>query len=175
MKIFKKWWDSTGKYTHLDFIQGIKNLFKWFKIVWNDRDFDYVFILYVLKFKLDNTANNIEKYSRHVGNERDVQRIRLCVRLLDKIKDVYYETEYQNYYDSDFNIRTAEDLFSQLLEKANKNELKQYLNKYPNHYRKIDKGDDDLLNALNLGRLRHEKAKRLFFELLNRHLEEWWD
>ena len=173
MKIFKKWWYFIGKYTHLNFIQGIKNLFKWFKIVWNDRDFDYVFILYILKFKLENIAKNIEKYSRHVGNERDVQRIKLCIRLLDKIGDGYYESEYQNYCNSDFNIRG--DLSFQLLEKFNKNNLKTYLNKYPNQYRRIDKTNDDVLNALILGRLRHEKAKRLLFELLNRHVEEWWN
>ena len=64
----------------------------------------------------------------------------------------------------------------ELKDKVLKDNLQDYFLKYPNDYRKIEKHEDNnIIEALILGRLRHDKAKRLFFELLNRHLEEWWD
>lgn len=177
MKIFKKWWwDSTGKYLPHIILDGIKNLFKWFKIVWNDRDFDHSYISYVLKFKLENTANYIEKHQRYERYELDVQRIRLAINLLDKIIEDYYQMEYQNFYEVKFNWEGLDKKSFELKDKVIKNNLQDYFLKYPNGYRKIEKHEDnDVIEALTLGKFRHDKAKRLFFELLNRHLEEWWD
>ena len=41
--------------------QGIKNLWRWFPIIWNDHDWDHTFIFKILRFKLQNTADRLEQ------------------------------------------------------------------------------------------------------------------
>ena len=50
------WWKFDGKYLHRDIAQGIKNLIKWFPIIWKDRNWDDSFIFDILQFKLQNQA-----------------------------------------------------------------------------------------------------------------------
>lgn len=38
----------------LPFLQGIKNLIKWFPVIWNDRDWDHMYLLKMLEFKFSN-------------------------------------------------------------------------------------------------------------------------
>ena len=52
--MFKKiinWWRWEGKNYHRNFIKGIKNLFKWFPIVWKDRDWDDHFIFEIIHYQ----------------------------------------------------------------------------------------------------------------------------
>jgi len=50
------WWKFEGRYYHKDIINGVKNLYKWFPIVWKDRDHDHYFIYETLRFKLEQHA-----------------------------------------------------------------------------------------------------------------------
>jgi hypothetical protein len=44
------------------FLEGIKNLWKWRKIIWNDRDWDHYYLLKIVEFKLSNMSKNIRQY-----------------------------------------------------------------------------------------------------------------
>ena len=57
----KLWWEFEGKYLHRDFIEGIKNLIKWFPIIWKDRNWDHSYIYEILKFKLKKTFKPFNK------------------------------------------------------------------------------------------------------------------
>ena len=63
-----------------------KNVWKWRKILWNDRDWDYYYILESLRFKIEKTANAIEKgFWATEQSSRHVRRMRVCVKLLERI------------------------------------------------------------------------------------------
>ena len=57
--------------------------------------------------------------------------------------------------------------------------LDDYFKKYPLTYKKILKtmGEDSSRTriALYMGHERHAKAKRLLFNVLNKHIENWWN
>ena len=76
-------------YQHKYIKYGVKNLYKWFWIIWKDRDWDHYYIFQVLKFKLEKQAN-------HLGG-RDAELMMTCVRLINKLQNEEY---YQEYYDS---------------------------------------------------------------------------
>ena len=42
------------KYKIRDIRVGIRSLRRWFPIIWADRDFDYSFLLIIMKFKIQN-------------------------------------------------------------------------------------------------------------------------
>ena len=84
-----RWFLWDAKHVHKTIWIGIKNLWKWFPIIWKDRDWDYYYIFQVLKFKL-------EKQAKHLGG-RDAELMMTCVRLINKLQNEEY---YEEYYDS---------------------------------------------------------------------------
>ena len=78
------------RYFFRNMVQGVKNLWRWFPVIWKDRDWDDAFILDVLKFKLKNTADELERAAFFTGYEHEVSRIRLCVKLIELVQEEYY-------------------------------------------------------------------------------------
>lgn len=174
---FAGWWYMTGKYLHRDIYKGIKNLIKWFPIVWKDADWDHAYIMYALRFKIKNTADYIEKHNRYEGCERDVERMRLCVKLMDNIENDVYELEYQDYQETNFHFEKNKNNLNELKEDIIRDDTKQYIEKYPNDYRRLlDKENlSDIRIALMLGHNRHNRATKLLFTLIERNIYLWWD
>lgn len=76
------------RYKMRQFIQGIKNLIKWRKTIWYDRDFDYFYVYEILKKKLEFQRDHIQKYHHHENFQRDIDTLNECIELID---DVQYE------------------------------------------------------------------------------------
>ena len=77
---------------------GVKNLIRWFKVIWNDKDWDSHFIFKILHKKLSHVENYTRKYGNHTLAERDADKIRVCRLLLDRIlKDDYDEMTFKNH------------------------------------------------------------------------------
>jgi hypothetical protein len=76
---------------------GIKNLYKWFWVIWKDRDFDYHYTYQVLKFKLEKQAKHLGERNWHESSKRDAELMMTCVRLINKLQNEEY---YEAYYDS---------------------------------------------------------------------------
>lgn len=92
-----RWWKWDAKHIHRTTWIGIKNLYKWFPVIWKDRDWDYYYIYQVLKFKLEKQASHLNKYGYHVNAGRDAELMMTCVRLINKLQNEEY---YERYYDS---------------------------------------------------------------------------
>ena len=71
------------------FILGIKKLISWIPIIWKDRDWDHFYIYEILKQKLIQQSKHLGQY-----NERDVERINLCISLINKVQNEYYIDQY---------------------------------------------------------------------------------
>ena len=178
-----RWFRWDAKHLHRDIAQGFKNLWKWFPIIWKDRDWDDFYIFEVLKKKIKNTADYTEKKQRFVGWEKEVHYMRICVKLIDRIKEEYYQHEYWDYYDIEGHFTPVEgtDKF-EWNSKPTKNELETYISMYPHAHRRLmqDKKlgnykDKEYSIALGMGIIRHRKAKKLLFRILEERVESWWD
>jgi len=82
-----------------DIIYGINNLRMWFKIIWNDRDYDYMFLMILIKFKLKRMVKLFkDSGDTYVGQEKDVEKINLCINLIERITgDVYHDKIFVNH------------------------------------------------------------------------------
>jgi hypothetical protein len=80
-------------YQHKYIKYGVKNLYKWFWVIWNDRDWDHHYIFQVLKFKLEKQANHLAENGFHNNAQRDAELMMTCVRLIDKLQNEYYYDE----------------------------------------------------------------------------------
>ena len=72
------------------FFKRVYNLYRWFPIIWKDRDWDHYYILEILKHKLIFMSKNIRENGNHVSAEYDANKMMLCVRLIDKIQNERY-------------------------------------------------------------------------------------
>ena len=186
MKRLKLWWKFEGEYLHRDFIEGIKNLIKWFPIIWKDRNWDHHYIYEILKFKLKNQAKYIETYDRYIKAKEDSKIILKCVDLIDKVQSEFYSSEYMDYHNSSFEFIDIEG------DKKGMKELKiteisenfdEYFKKYPDVYNyvlnnkevqifPIDKKQNI---AMNIGQENHNRAKKELFQIIEDNIENWWD
>ena len=126
---------------------NIKHIIKWIPVLWTDKDWDSWYIYTILEFKLKNTASHLRDHNLYVGVERDCERIETCVRLIEKLKEEEYMTEWV-------------DMSNPLFEETNCG-LKE-----------IDELERNLMKECED---RHFKARRILFDLLERNIEKWWD
>ena len=69
---------------------GIKNLWIYKSIIWNDRWYDYSYIFKILEFKLEQNIKNWDK-SHYVGSEFTKKRMIICLQRIQE-----YNTNLEN-------------------------------------------------------------------------------
>lgn len=180
--MFKKmyyWWKFQGRFIHIDIKYGINNLIHWFPIVWKDRNYDYSYILYTLRFKLKNTERCLMSKNRFESTERNCERIRLCIRLLDKIIDDFYSTEYLDYHLSNFEYKKLDSGRFEIIDNLIENNLPEYFKKYRLTYNRVIIDNPDLIEdtyiALRMGIELENKAKKILFNIIRDNYNSWWD
>jgi hypothetical protein len=80
-------------YQHKYIKYGVQNLYKWFWVIWKDRDWDHHYIFQILKFKLEKQAKHLADVGFHNDAQRDAELMMTCVRLIDKLQNEYYYDE----------------------------------------------------------------------------------
>ena len=175
-------WQFEYRYYPQKFIIGIKNLIKWGPLIWKDRDWDDSFFFEVMKFKISKMAKSHGAYMPYVGNKRNVEIMNLIVRLIDKFQDETYLHEYFDYVDEKIWFEKVEGAgYYNMKSEILKDDLDEYFQKYPllkkqaEQHRFYKQNPDRATLAISMGFIQHDRAKRLIFELLNHHVQKWWE
>jgi hypothetical protein len=182
MRLGYDWWFYKVELPLKNFKKGLINLYKWLPIVWKDRDYDHSYVLDILKFKLEEMSKYTTSRKYHSGWEQHVRDMNICISLIDKLND-YYETEYFDYIDESFEFVPIEGSTSYTLEsEVLRDNLDEFFAKNKLLYKKVveqlkskNLDNDRSYIAIRICRLKHSKAKRLLFNILNDQLESWWD
>lgn len=98
------------------FVAGVKNIWRWRKVIYKDRDWDHWYIYEILKTKLKFQADYIATNSYHERAGEDVKEIRECIELIDKVQNEFYIDEILNLDQSKWTldrIKEAEDSHNQ--------------------------------------------------------------
>lgn len=153
-----------------DIKYGIRNLWRWFPIIWNDRDWDYYYIFKLLKFKFKNMEYNFRNYAHIADADKVADELKVCQLLLDRlIKDEYYGKAYkwhdERWGKAEFNWEPIDSEYSKLdikrkfviTDKDEKQERKEYMRLY-NHEGMLRKQDIEFL-----------------FHIITRKILGWWD
>jgi len=159
------------------FFRRIRNLYRWFPIIWKDQDWDHYYIFEVLKFKLKNQAKYISKRGNHLSAKRDAEIMMTCVRLIEKVQDEYYGCEYQEFFKASYKFNDSKeypghyelDIIIQESEHFN-----DYFKKYPRIYNQV-KTEDKHKTAFTIARINEERAHKLLFKILEQNIRRWWD
>jgi len=168
---------------------GVCNLIKYFKVIWNDRDYDYTYIFNILSFKLEKQAKYINDKNRFISSRRSAELMLLTSRLIELIKDDVYSNEYMDYYESKIEFVSCEDkkdLFG-IEETMISENFDEYFEKYPLQYKKAlngelnrftreeDESKNKKIYAIEIAQENHNRCRRLLFKILESNIEKWWD
>jgi hypothetical protein len=183
------WWKFEGRYYHKDLYRGIKNLIQWFPVIWKDRDWDSYYIFQILEHKLKLQAKGIAKRDIHVNAQRDAEVMMTCVRLMEKIRDGYYESEYMDYHETKTWFEDIEDKpgYSTWESEIIYENFDEYFKKYPLIYKRVLNGEcifpinQKIGNerkqtiAMNIAHINEQRAHKLLFKMLETNIRKWWD
>ena len=99
------------------FKNSIKNLIKWFPIIWQDRDWDHGYVEDMLLFKLNNmykrfsdpNATYVDWNSKHA--KPALKALKICIQILERRKNNYYTDYWWNrgQEDKDINKKKIRD------------------------------------------------------------------
>jgi len=77
-------------------IRGIKNLIKWFPIIWKDRDWDQAYIEYMLQFKLEQMYKRFKDPYRtdvdwdYPSSKKSLKALKICITILERRRAEFY-------------------------------------------------------------------------------------
>ena len=183
------WWNHDGKYYHKYFKQGIKNLWYWLPIIWKDRSWDDHYIFEVLKHKLKAQAKYIGDRDFHTRAQLDAKRMRLCVKLIEKVQDESYQMEYMEYGKDRVWFTDCKDRPGSV--RYNSEEIwenyDEFFEKYPLVYKQVlngagpftldgrDETDMKRIVAMNIAHVNQDRVHKLLFKILEENIRGWWD
>jgi hypothetical protein len=176
------WWDFRGSYLHRDFLKGVKNLWYWRKVIWQDRDYDSHYIFEVLKHKLKSQAKYIATKNFHTGAQTDARNMKICISLIEKIQDNTYNGEYMDYAENRHWFEDLEDRpgYSEWKSENIWENYDEYFKKYPLIYKRVLNGegifglDSKKHIAMNIAHINQDRASKLLFKIMEKDIEKWW-
>ena len=148
--------------------QGIKNLFKWFKVIWNDREWDYGYFYDLLEVKLKSMQkfyNSDKAWSATA--KKDAKNIEYALYLLNRLQD---EEGIHNEAFYDFDITYPDFKLKATFEPCEDNPK----------YHKVIFNDTEEQKRLRwecyekqyeLEQQRHNE----FWNFMRDHIQDWWD
>lgn len=183
-----KWRISNVRQYPSHIATGIKNLWKWFPIIWKDRDWDSYFIYDILKFKIINQSKYIGKKNRHSSSSREAEIMMMTARLMHRYQTEYYDTEYMDYHESKYNwlsVKNTTKLKELDIELVSE-KFNRYYKKYPLQYKKVMSGEinryyrpvkqkDRKLIAMEIAHENHNRCRKLLFKVMEANIDKWWD
>ena len=168
------------------FIQGVRNLIKWFPIVWRDRDWDYSFTYDMLKFKMEQQANHISENSIFQNRQTHLDHARTMAKLIKYNLEDYYGMEYFDYHEADWEFNDIEDSpgYSSLDIRVISEDFDSYFAKYSRAYKQILAGkinvgfnvDTNSKKDIAFAICVHNsnRCKRILYAMLEKNLETLW-
>jgi hypothetical protein len=144
---------------------GVKNLITWFPIIWRDRWWDTLFVYPILHKKLTMMEKHFREDGCHVYNEKDADKIKICVLLLKRIMDDgYFKNAFKRHNEKwgDSNVSFEESFIKITYEKANTEEDKKEERK-------------DFKRAIKHEEMLNQQDINYLFKMMSKHLRTWWD
>lgn len=171
---------SDLKWRYKSLKRSLINLVRWLPIIWKDRDWDKYYLETMLIAKLNQMATYFDTYGHHTYADYHAAKMRTASKLLLRIQDDYYSSEYTTYYQQDFNIRP--DGLLEWIEPINDN-LGQYFDRYPKAYKYVidnfkDSADHKLSRvgiAIRMGYYLEGKARKTAYNIISNYSPSWWD
>jgi hypothetical protein len=179
------WLKWEGRYLPRNIAKGIRNLWYWFPVIWEDRSFNNYYILKILKHKLEDQAKYVGE--SELFDKSDLSKLKTCIKLIESHQEGTYMLEYTDYSEEKLYTIPSEDdpityeCYSEIIwEKYD-----ELFKKYPLIYKRVLNGEglfmakfnderkQKRLNAMNLCYINQQRADALLFKMLHQYMRQW--
>jgi hypothetical protein len=175
----KKTWRYYAPIWFNQFIDSMSNLIDWLPTIWQDRHWDDYYITKILQRKIELQRHYLVTHNRHTAIDNDNFWMTILLNLIELEHESFYELEKYDYCEinhifSEPDENGASTISSKLL----KDNLDEYLSKYPSTVRKVKQLKPNLDKeglALFVGIYNQQKCRNLIFEILKQKSDRWWD
>ena len=154
----------------------IKNVIGWIPVVWNQFDFSYDYSIEVFRHQLLKQAKFMESGKAYgVNSKIDAQKIRMVVRLMDKVYDEEYACEYQQKLKDTYGEDVDKMVFLDIPDRPEYKSMKwnyEVDEKYAELRDEIKTNKDKWFKE---SQAKQERAHKLLYTLLEFYIRRWWD
>jgi hypothetical protein len=152
--------------------QQIQRVIDFLPIIWNGFDFDYIYSIELFKKQLERQAKFMESNKSYSDRaKQDASRIRTAIRLMDKVYDDEYGSEYQDKLKKLY----GENVLDWWFEDTGRNDGSSYLRwefeKWDNS-EEIEKVQKKLFLE---SKEKQKRAHKLLWNFIEHNIQSWWD
>ena len=98
------WWNNSIMYPIRKFRKGISNLWKWRKIIWEDRWWDYYYLLEILRFKLKDMEEHWGRDTHYVEDYKEKDILKELIADLEWMLNE--DNEFEDGYEEEYKKRS---------------------------------------------------------------------
>ena len=154
----------------VNFYVGVRNIIRWIPILYKDRDWDYYYLLSVMRFKMCNINNYLKKHQSFEGVEVEIERIDRVVAALDRLINDQYddqclESVYKKYGERTMYIKKIDDEHSQLDFLYENVKTEQQAADYNREFKQ----------ALEQAEVMRKNDAKIVFRTIEKYGRNWWD
>jgi hypothetical protein len=154
----------------------IKNVIGWIPVVWKQFDFDYRYSLDVFKYQLLKQAKFMESDKAYGMNSHiDAQKIRMVVRLMDKVYDEEYACEYQQRLKDKHGDDVIDWVFSEIPDRPDYSTMDWKFEVDEKYESQRDQIKEDCDKWFQESQDKQERAHKLLWKLIEFYIRGWWD
>lgn len=152
------------------FFAKIRRVIEYLPIIWRTRDFDYQYALDIFRYQLERTANFFESNKTYSADAKQyASRIRTAIKLMDKVYNEEYGTEYQDKLNA---IYGQDALEFQKVHKINGEIHCRFKFETWNNAKEIRAKFNQLFLE---SQKKQEKAHRILWDFIAHNIRNWWD
>ena len=150
----------------------IERVIDFLPVIWKGFDFDYCYSLELFKKQLERQAKFLESNkARTLEAKGNASKIRTALRLMDKVYNGDYETEWVDKFEEQFGKEALDWEFEDTGDGTGSSFITQKYEKWDNveEIRKVK-------TALVKQSVKKQKrAEKLLWEFIGHNLKYWWD
>jgi hypothetical protein len=152
--------------------QQIERVIDFLPMIWNGFDFDYRYSLEFFKKSLERQAKFLESdRANTLEATQNASRIRTAIRLMDKVYDEEYATEYQDKLEQIYGDNVLDFWFEDTGEGDGSTFLRW-------EYERWDNSEEinEVRKKLFLeSRQKQKRAHKLLWDFIEHNIQHWWD
>lgn len=147
-----------------DLPYGISNLKKWFPIIWNDRDWDYIYLFEILKFKIKEMERLQKEHGHSIESEKIAADLRKCYLILKRITEEDFDYFDMAFHDYDKKWEGTGEHYMERYEKRGIGDISR-VKQENKDFNMANKKENDLKQA----------DIDFLFQFMAKHIQSWWD
>ena len=152
--------------------QQIERVIDFLPMIWNGFDFDYRYSLEFFKKSLERQAKFLESdRANTLEATQNASRIRTAIRLMDKVYDEEYATEYQDKLEQLYGDNVLDFWFEDTGEGDGSTFLRWEYEKWDN-----SEEIDEVRKKLFLeSKEKQKRAHKILWDFIEHNIQYWWD